>query len=317
MDDPLTSPNPIAHEMISPAPLRPHDTVAIIAPSGPFDPVLGWRGLGWLAARYRLRFSRRLFDRCGYLAGTDDARAEELACAIDDPSIRAIVAMRGGYGAMRITPKIDWTRLCQAPKWIVGFSDITALHLEAAKVGVESLHASMVAELGRGDAQAREAWIRALEHPHDPRSFGGLKTWTPGAARGPLIGGNLTVFASCILAGRANVPHGAILLLEDIGERPYRVDRLLTSLRMGGHLSGCAGVVLGDFTDCFAGPDGTNVEQTLRANLDGLGIPVVAGMPCGHGRPNDPVILGRDVVLNADASTVVLEIVGLDRNTRR
>lgn len=278
--------------VIFPPPLEPGDTVAVVAPASPFEPVLAWVGMGWLAKRYRVRFDRGLFDRAGYLAGDDARRRSELVRALEDPRVKAVIAARGGYGALRFTPGIDWNLLVERPRWLVGFSDITALHVEASRVGVASIHGPHVTSLGRGDARTRDAFVRALEHPLAPRVFRDLPVLSGGAASGPLYGGNLTLLHACAAAGRLSIPEGAVVLLEDVTERPYRIDRMLASLAAGGHLARASAVLLGEFVQCDPGPDRVPVERVLADHLTRLGVPVVAGLPVGHGLRNEPVVLG-------------------------
>ncbi|XXX71604.1 LD-carboxypeptidase [Sorangium sp. So ce134] len=320
--------------LILPPALRPGDTVAVIAPSSPFEHALAWVGLGWLARRYRVLFdtgggpplagdSRRggepslsapsgrgLFARTGYLAGSDARRSDELARALSHPDVRAIFAARGGYGANRFVHRLDWSALADRPRWIVGFSDVTALHVEAARAGVASLHGAHVAALGRGDAHARAALISTLEDPLGERRFDGLTTLRAGAAEGPLFGGNLALLHACAAAGRLRVPEGCVLLLEDVTERPYRIDRMLATLEVGGHLAPAAAVVLGDFEECNPGPDGVTVDEVLRDRLLPLGIPVVAGLPIGHGLRNEPAILGGRACVLARGPEAVVTLAG-------
>lgn len=293
---------------VCPRPLRPGDCIHAIAPSSPFPATLGWCGLGWLASRYRVCFSRDVFRTHGYLAGTDDLRAQQLTRALQDPQARAIVAMRGGYGLHRIVGRVDWSLLAANPKWIVGFSDITALHVEAAAAGIMSMHASMLAQLGRGDAHARQRWLEALEHPEQPRCWTGLTTWKTGQAAGPLVGGNLSVLHASCVAGRWRLPEGAILFIEDVGERPYRLDRMLTTLLHGGHFDAASGVIVGQLTDCYPGADGWTAEQVVREVLGNLSVPIVAGLPAGHDLRNDPIILGapaRIIAGPSEASVII------------
>ena len=297
---------PPNYPMRLPPALRPGDLVTVIAPSGPFEPILGWRGLGWLSERYRVRYSRSVFCVQGYLAGDRHRRAQELIAALGDPDSRAIVAMRGGYGLHHIAYLPDWDAFAQRPQWIVGFSDITALHVETAAVGVMSLHAPMVALLGRGHSPSRSAWIDALEHPQRPRRWDGLATLATGRANGTLFGGNLTVLHSCAVAGRLRIPPGAVLLLEDIGERPYRIDRMLTTLWQGGHLQNVSAIVLGDFVQCDPGSDGVAVAQVLRELLTACGVPVIGGLPVGHGLRNDPLLLGAHATVDATGDVASL-----------
>lgn len=286
--------------MLFPPPLRPGDTILVIAPSSPFEHVLGWRGLGFLAERYRVRFNRdTLFAKQGYLAGTDAQREQSVGAALQENGIQAVLAARGGYGANRYVHGLDFSSLCESPRWIVGFSDITALHVEASRVGVASLHGSHLTALGRSDWRARKGLIEALENPLRPRSFEGLTTISPGVAEGPLFGGNLTMLHACAAAGRLVVPDGAILLFEDVTERPYRIDRMLTTLHVGGHLARAGGFLLGEFTQCDPGPDRVTVMEVLRDRLAPLKVPVVSGAPIGHGAVNEPCILGAPTRVEA------------------
>lgn len=290
--------------MIRPPLLGPGDQIAVVAPSGPFDRTLVLVGLGWLSKRYRVKFGDGLFAREGFLAGSDERRLTELNRALRDPEVRAVVAARGGYGLTRIAHAVDRIALRDFPKWVVGFSDITALHVEASRVGVASIHADNVAGLGRGDGAARARWIAALEGEPVPKEFEGLETWRAGRATGPLAGGNLTVLFACAAAGRLMLPDGCVLLLEDVGEAPYRVDRMLSALISGGSLDRVAAVIVGEFTDSGVGRHGVPVEAVLHERLLSLGVPVVAGFPVGHGRRNVPVHLGLPVTVDASRGVV-------------
>lgn len=278
--------------MIVPRALRPGDPIRIVAPSGPFDRTLVLRGLGWLSERYEVRFGAGVFARQGYLAGSDERRLAELDAALRDPDARAVVAARGGYGLTRIAHAADTRALRDDPKWLVGFSDVTALHVEAQRAGVASLHAHNVAGLGRGDAHARAAWSEALENPRAPRRFDGLTVVRSGAAEGPIFGGNLTVLFACAAAGRLAIPTGAVLLLEDVGEAPYRVDRMLSGLLVGGALDRIAAILVGDFVDAAPGRYGVPIMTVLAERLGQLGVPVLAGLPVGHAPRNEPIHLG-------------------------
>lgn len=292
--------------MIVPPPLRPGSRIQIVAPSSPFDRDQALQGIAWLSSRYEVAWDESLFSRHGFLAGSDDRRRDELARAFEDRSIGAIVATRGGYGLSRIAHELPWDALLASPKWIVGFSDITALHLEAAARGLASMHAPMVCALGRGSDADRARFVELLEHPLAERRFDGLVTIHPGAAEGPLFGGNLCLLHAAAASNRLRVPEGAIVLLEDVGERPYRVDRMLTNLLVGGHFEKVAGIVLGDFTDCDPGPDGVTVEEVLRERLERLGLPVATGLPVGHGKRNEGVVLGARARLDASCGTFVV-----------
>jgi muramoyltetrapeptide carboxypeptidase len=291
--------------LVIPPPLRPGATVRIIAPASPFDRTLALCGIAFLGARYRVEFDWRMFEKDGFLAGSDARRRDELRAALEAPHVSAVIAARGGYGITRIASDVDFKALRRSPKWPVGFSDVTALHTEAQAIGVASLHAHHAAGLGRGDAHAREQWLRALEQPLAPRALDG-KVWRAGRIRGPLVGGNLTVLFTCAVTGRLQFPSGCILALEDVTEASYRIDRMLSALRLGGHLRGVAGVALGGFTDCPPGPHRVQVETVLRRELDELRVPVVAGLPFGHDLPNQPLLLGAEAELDAERGALRL-----------
>jgi muramoyltetrapeptide carboxypeptidase len=279
----------------------------VIAPSSPFDRALVLRAIGWLGQRYRVEFDWSMFERTGFLAGNDARRLAELDRALADPSLGAIIAARGGYGLTRIAHRANCGALVRYPKWIVGFSDLTALHVEAVAVGVASLHGPNAAGLGRSDDWTRSRFLQALEAPHAPRRFSGLRALIPGIAEGLLVGGNLSLLCACQASGRLRLPQGAILVLEDVTESSYRVDRMLSALLASGALDRVAGAVLGDFTDCPDGPHRVPVASVLRERLGELGVPLLSGLRFGHERWNEFVPLGVHAKLDADAGTLDIE----------
>lgn len=273
--------------------LRAGSTIAVVAPAGPFDREELFRGLAWLASRYRLRLQSTLFDRYGFLAGGDDVRAGTIASAMMDPEVDAIFCARGGYGAMRVIDRLPWREFAARPKPIVGFSDVTALHLVANGMGLMSVHGPNVTGLGRGSTPHERHTLLAALEGLPLEAWDGLSVVHAGPpARGVVIGGNLALVEAMAAASRLAIPEGAILVLEDVGERPYRIDRMLTALRMGGHLSSVAGIVFGEFTRCDAGPDGTSALDVLRERTESLGIPIACGAPIGHGTRNLAFRLG-------------------------
>lgn len=299
---------PTARRIRFPPPVAPGDVVAVVAPSSPFEAAPAWVGLGWLASRYRVRFTRGLFTRTGYLAGDDERRQSELVSAITDPDVRVVLAARGGYGLSRIVHRLPWDRFSARPRWIVGFSDVTALHVEAARLGVASIHGPHLTSLGRADARTRADLVDVLESPERARVYGDLDVLVRGRAAGPAFGGNLTLLHACAAAGRLVVPAGAVLVLEDVTERPYRIDRMLATLAAGGYLSSLAAVALGGFTQCEPGADGVTVEDVLRDALTPLGVPVVSGLRVGHGAENRSLVLGAEAVVDATAERGVVSV---------
>ncbi|MET9873738.1 LD-carboxypeptidase [Actinacidiphila glaucinigra] len=294
--------------------LVPGDRVAVVAPSGPvprerldagLDILRGW-DLDPVVAPHVL-------DRhptFGYLAGTDAARARDFQEAWCDPSVAAVLCARGGYGAQRMTDLLDWEALRAAgPKTLLGFSDITVLHEAfAVRLGLSTLHGTMIAAHGFLKDEPTRAQLRdTLFGPEQTRVLGAptARALVPGTARGVTVGGCLALLASGLGTpdGRPGVP-GGILLLEDIGEEPYRIDRMLTQLLRAGWLDGVAGIALGSWREC--GPY-EEVRAVLLDRLGGLGVPVVEELGFGHCETSLTVPLGVPAVLDADAGTLTVE----------
>jgi muramoyltetrapeptide carboxypeptidase len=292
--------------VIRPRPLKRGEVVRVIAPSGPFDPARLEEGLDVLRERFGLepRVRADASSRRRYLAGDDARRGDEWLEAASDPEARAIWAARGGYGAMRLLPRAEPARLLHPPRWVVGYSDLTALHAALNGAGLVTCHGPLVVELSRA-APATLAHLEALLFG-SPTVPGGAPAgaFAPatgviraGQASGTLLGGSLTLLAH--LAGTPWLPRfrGAVLFFEDVGEKPYRLDRYLTQLRLSGALDGVRGVCVGQLLDC-ADEDGDSTE-VIRELVRALGVPAVEGLPCGHGSPNLALPLGSVVTLVA------------------
>ncbi len=286
-----------------PRALRRGDRVAVIAPAGPFDRASFEAGLAILQRRYSVGFDPTLFDRHRYLAGSDSRRLDELRSALGDPGIRALFCARGGYGTMRLLPQLaDAIDSASAAdlKPLVGFSDITGLHQWLQQQGVVSVHGPVVTQLGRQPASTCERLFSLLESTAPAAPLEGSSTYVGGAAEGPLIGGNLTMLSQ--LLGTPFLPplDGAILLLEDVGERPYRLDRMWTHLALAGVFHRVRGLVLGSFNACEEQDSGYTSAEVLRELAMETGLPCAAGFAIGHSEVNEPVPLGVRVRLDAD-----------------
>ena len=268
-----------------PPPLKAGGTIYVCSAAGTVSGESLSAGMQQLSeAGFLLRHQPALVDSAGYLAGSDEARLADLSEAMLASDVDAIICARGGYGTMRLLDRLPWEAFAAQPKWLVGYSDITAFHLAAATRGIQTLHGPMVAGLEKhATGLSRETLLGALADR--PADWSGLRTRTAGAVTGRLLGGNLTMLAA--LAGTPFMPslRGAILVLEEIGEPPYRLDRLVTTLRLSGALDGIAGLVLGQFTRC-----GTESPAEVAARLFDLlgseGIPAVWGASTGHDDPN-------------------------------
>lgn len=290
--------------------LKAGSRVALIAPSSPVyekakrDAAQALlEGMG-----YRVLRGPSIDAQRGYLSGSDAIRAGDVERMFLDPSVDGVVCLRGGYGAARLLPLIDFERIAAQPKAFVGFSDITALHLALYRTcGLITFHGPMAGAGQPGAAQPgslyderiREAWLQAVEGRLPQRlrnpdgTFFSMLPGHEGAAEGVLLGGNLTVL--CSLAGTKYLPdfQGKLLLLEDVGERPYRIDGMLTQLINSGRLRGVRGIVLGDFTNCEAEEKSRSLDLTdIFQELLPRDIPVIQGVHAGHGRDKITLPLG-------------------------
>lgn len=298
--------------------LRPGARVAVVAPSGPvpeerlkagLDILSGW-GLDPVVAPHVLDTHPTL----DHLAGADRDRAQDLTEAWCDPSVSAVICARGGFGAQRMVDLVDWRAIREAgPKVFVGYSDVTALHEAfAVRTGFATLHGPMVAAgTFLSDPRTQESLRATLFEPESVRTLGlgTARALVPGRARGVTLGG-----CASLLAADLGTPHGrpsargGLLLLEDVGEEPYRLDRVLTQLLRSGWLDGVTGVGLGSWEEC--GPY-EEVRAVLVDRLGGLGVPVVEEMGFGHSMTALTVPLGVSGTLDAEEGTLTLDVPAL------
>lgn len=307
--------------VVKPPRLRLGGTVGLVAPAGAIDDPADVeeveevvRSLGLVPRR-----GAHLLDRRGYLAGTDAARAADLDAFFADPDVDAILPLRGGWGVARLLPLLDFDRIRAHPKVLVGYSDITALLLAIyARSGVVTFHGpvgiSTWNPFSRGyfrrllfDAEPLFL-ANPLVQDRDRATTDGVRTVTPGRARGRLVGGNLSVLAA--LVGTDYLPdwRGHILFLEDVGEDVYRIDRMLTHLRLAGVLDGLAGVVFGRCTRCEPErPERSlTLAEVLQDHVGPLGVPAWYGSMIGHITDKFTVPVGVEAEIDADAGTIAL-----------
>ena len=292
--------------------LRPEGTIALIAPAGPAELDVE-KAEQWVRNRgYNLRIFPGVFERDGYLAGSDDTRLNDLHAAFADPDIDAIFCLRGGYGTPRLLDRLDFDLLRDNPKPFVGYSDLTAVHLAISRyAGFVTFHGPMLnADLLGDKLQPTESSLfnmlrgqlgagSVLAHPVAYP----LTTIAPGIACGRLLGGNLSMIAAVMGTPFEIDADGIILLIEDVNEPIYRIDRLLTHLRLAGKLAQVAGVLVGD----VAGVDKVALERLLKQTFEPLCIPVLSGWRSGHCDPNLTLPMGALVRLDAGEQRVVLE----------
>jgi muramoyltetrapeptide carboxypeptidase len=276
--------------------------VAVVAPGGAVDPDRLAPGLELLRA-WGLEpvLGPHLHARRRWLAGRAEERAADLAWALGAPDLDAAWFARGGSGTADLLPLLPWERL--APRRpAIGFSDATALLTAFAGRGRTAVHGPVVATLGEADEPTREALRALLLEGRAPRLPGRLLCGPARAVHGPLLGGNLTVLASLCGTPWALRAAGALLLLEDVDEAPYRLERALGQLLAAGALAGVRGVAVGELRGC--GDDPAALEALLRDRLEPLGAPVLHGVPVGHGPRNLPFVHGGPATLDPQGVTV-------------
>ncbi|MGQ0507473.1 MAG: S66 peptidase family protein [Myxococcaceae bacterium] len=284
-----------------PAALKPGDAVRVIAPAGPVPRDVFEEGLKKLSARYSVTYDDALLSRHRYLAGTDQRRSEEARKALTDDSVKAVFCARGGYGSMRLLPTLHLPQAKLRP--FVGFSDITAMHLALQAQGWVTFHGPVVTQLGRHSQAVADRLFSLLESTAPAPALKGERVMS-GEAEGPLIGGNLSVLSR--LLGTPYLPSldGAVLLLEDVDERPYRLDRMWTHLSLAGVFERVSGIVLGDFTGCEEQEPNWTSAQILGELAAEEGLPCARGFQIGHGDVHLTVPLGVRVRLDADQGSV-------------
>ena len=293
------------NKLIKPEYLKKGDTVAIVAPSGVLKNYNGYI----LKAKELLKsweleviIGENVFNDNGHFAGTDNQRSADFQLALDDKAIKAIWCARGGYGAMRVIDNLNFEKYKENPKWIIGYSDITAIHNDLHNNKSESIHGIMCKSLEKIDVDNNES-ISLLKKT----LFGEKLSYTiegnnyniEGNSNGQLIGGNLTLL-HCLLGSESSIDtDGKILFIEDLGEYLYHIDRMLISLKRAGYFDNCKGLIVGDFTDMRKNttPFGRNLKELILDIVKEYDFPVSFGFPAGHGEKNYPMILGREINL--------------------
>jgi muramoyltetrapeptide carboxypeptidase len=275
------------------------DTIGIVAPAGPFNPVKFVRGKAILETMgFRIFYDESIFQQHGFLAGTDAQRADQMNRLFADPSVQAIVCARGGYGSMRILPLLDYQTIQLHPKIFMGFSDVSALlTMLYEQCSLVTFHGPMVTSLAGATEKTISSMRTALtsDGPLELVPEEG-KTIKSGISSGILCGGNLTTLCHLVGTPYATNFKGKILLLEDVGEMTYRIDRMLTQMKLAGCFNGMAGLILGAFKKCGQLNEIVEIFDNIFHDAD---IPILAGFDIGHGETNLTVPLGQDATLDA------------------
>jgi muramoyltetrapeptide carboxypeptidase len=293
--------------------LREGDTVALVSPAGPLSKDEDFARAEQVVSALGLvpKIARNARSKRGYLAGSDEERAADFNEAVHDSNVRGIFALRGGYGTMRILHAIDYDGLARDPKVVLGYSDLTALlNAITQRTGLVTFHGP-VAALSQF-TENEIAWLRrAVMHaqPMGELHAADVSVLVPGPARGRLAGGNLSLITALIGTPYEIDTSGALLAIEEVDEAPYRIDRMLTHLRLSGALDRVAGVLVGRCANCDVGDDhpyaAMRLVETLRDRLGDLGVPVLTQLPIGHDGEQWTLPIGLEA--NIDGGRIILE----------
>lgn len=287
-----------------PPPLKPGDRLQVVLPSGPLRELERFeQGIQrWCDRNYAVQLPPKIQIRHGYLAGDDAYRRQQLLSALNDPDCRGILCGRGGYGGARLLEQWQWPPT--APKWLIGFSDITSLLWSLDRQGVSGVHGPVLTTVA---AEPDWSWQRLLDwvegRPVAPLTGTG---WGGGRVVGKLLPANLTVATHLLFTAAAPDLSDSILALEDVGEAPYRLDRMLTQWRSSGQFNRVKGIALGRFSQCEASGPGPSftVAEVLRDRLANLGLPIVSDLPFGHDGENAALPVGMPACLDGDRGTL-------------
>lgn len=293
---------------IFPPAINKGDTIGLIAPAGSLISRENFtNGVQILEKKgFKVKYNQHLLQSKGYLAGTDEQRAEEFNKLWADPDVKAIVAARGGYGCLRLVDLLDMKQIRRKPKILIGFSDLTVL-LSAIhkKTGLVTYHGPVVTTLASIDKKSQTCFFQVLAGKASACiKSARCKILRGGNARGVLLGGNLTTLVHTIATPYEIPWDQAILFIEDIGEAPYRLDRLLTHLAKAGKLKKIKGLILGTFTDDEKKEKGhmkKTVQDRVLDLLAGLDVPIWSDFPVGHGRRNLTLPIGIEAMMDSDA----------------
>lgn len=284
--------------MFRPPFLQTGDKVALVSPAGAIDTeyittaaelLQGW-GLQPVIGKH-------VCATYGYFAGTDQQRLEDMQWALDDEDIRAIFCTRGGYGSMRIVEQLDYSIFQGAPKWLVGFSDITVFHSKLNTLGIESLHAAMPKSFRNTSPEAMQRMKDILFGRISPYHLPPHRFNREGVVQAELTGGNLTLL-HCLRSTPLECRHQSpILFIEDVGENLYAIDRMLQSLKLSEKFERLQGLLVGNFTEMKGLNFGKSADEIIHELLDDYSYPVCFGFPAGHSAENFPLIMGSTIEL--------------------
>ncbi len=286
--------------------LKPNDRIGICAPSARFDSERFNQGVHVLTdLGFKVHIPDEIFFHNRYLSGSDADRAMVVNRLFSDPKIDAVICARGGFGAMKILDLIDWDMIKRHPKLFIGYSDITALLLPLIDLaGISVIHGPNVVSLATAQQETLDSFYQVITGTRLSLDLKDSRILTAGRCTGRLKGGNLSTISHLI--GTVYQPDftGSVVFIEDIGEPVYKIDRMLTQLTMAGVFHGIKGVIIGSFEDCDTD---TDLLEVIHEHLCCQGVPVIFGLPCGHGPTNLSLPMGRMVVMDTARSRLSWE----------
>lgn len=297
------------NEILTPRPLVHGDRIAILSPSGIVKPQLVYDCLPVLADQGWVPYvCENAFKRCEGYAGTDAERYADLETALLDPDTRAIFCSRGGYGAVHLLERLDRLPLRDDPKWIIGYSDISALHALMTRHGIKSIHAPMAKHISQSEGRDEDSrrLFSLLSGSTPEVRTGGYSLNRQGSAEGLLVGGNLAVIAGLISTPFDVIRPGSILFIEDIAEPIYKTERILYTMKLNGTLASLAGLIVGQFTDYAPDRGASTMEEMISHMVEDYDYPVAYIFPVGHVRHNIPMLCSSKVRLGVTSGTTKL-----------
>lgn len=300
--------------MYIPKPIKPGSKIRIVSPAGKINEEHVVPAIEWLRKQgYKVKIGKHVFAEHFQFAGTDKQRCKDLQKALDDPSCNAIICSRGGYGTVRILDQLNFSDFLKYPKWLVGFSDVTALHSCINNLNVSTIHGVMPRYFFNEDGSESESLISMMNlitRQIISYEIDNQEKNRTGEAEGELVGGNLALITS-LQGGKYDInTDGKILFIEDIGEYLYRIDRMIHQLKLGVKLNKLAGLIVGDFSDTKDNdsPFGQSVEEIILEAVKEYDYPVCFGFPAGHEHKNKALAFGQKWKLKVDEKKTSLEI---------
>ncbi|MFV0468305.1 MAG: LD-carboxypeptidase [Dysgonomonas sp.] len=300
-------------EYIHPQSLKHGDKAIIISPSGHADPINIDKSKSMLESwGLNVILSEHSKGEYGRYAGTVSERLFDLQSAMNDKDIKLIFCSRGGYGIVQLLESLDFHEIIRYPKWLVGYSDITALHWAFLHNGIASLHAPMSSHLAEEGEDVASIFLQEiLFSKKQTYSINSHPLNRSGKINGRLFGGNLTVFTGLMGSQYAQIPENSILFIEDIAESPYKIDRMMWNLQLSGILSSISGLIVGHFTNCEEDPlMKKTIYESIRQIVDKYDFPVAFDFPVGHIKNNYPLVHGGEYLFEVNKKNVLLTNVG-------